>query len=234
MWCPTRVNLRTITFLDLYQWPARHFKAFLCQFFLQMTLIFLCTGPNLKDFVYQINQEIRMIYLWVKANKLSLNIYKTYFMLFTPKWFPRNMDNITIGGKQIIEVNETKFLWVIIDNDLNWKPHITYIIKKVAKGIGIILKARKVFNNETLSTLYFTLVYPYLNYCIHVRGRAYNTHLKDLFVLQNKVIRIINGVPPRNNTEYLYIQCFDCETPILLQYRAIHVEIIQLHASWNV
>ena len=165
-----------------------------------------CTSPNLKDIVYQINQEIRMIYLWVKANKLSLNIDKTYFMLFTPKRFPRNMDDIIIDGKQIMEINETKFLEVIIDNNLNWKPHITYISKKVAKGIGIILKARKVFNNETLSTLYFTLVYPYLNYCIHVWGRAYNTHLKDLFVLQNKVIRIINGVPPRTSTEYLYIQ----------------------------
>ena len=148
-----------------------------------------------------------MIYLWVKANKLSWNIDKTYFMLFTPKRFPRNMDNITIDWKQIMEVNEKKFLGVIIDNNLNWKPHITYISKKkVAKGIGIILKARKVFNNETLSTLYFTLAYPYLNYCIHVWGRAYNTHLKDPFVLQNKIIRITNGVPPRTNTEYLYIQ----------------------------
>ena len=147
-----------------------------------------------------------MIYLWVKANKLSFNIDKTYSMLFTPKRFPRNMDDIIIDGKQIMEVNETKFLGVIIDNNLNWKPHITYISKKVAKGIGTILKARKVFNNATLSTLYFILVYPYLNYCIHVWGRAYNTHLKDLFVLQNKVIRIINGVPPRTNTEYLYIQ----------------------------
>ena len=79
-----------------------------------------------------------------------------------------------------------------------------YQLKKVAKGIGIILKARKVFN--TLSTLYFTLIYPYLNNCIHVWGRAYSTHLKALFVLQNKVIRIINGVLPRTNTEYMYLQ----------------------------
>ena len=41
-----------------------------------------------------------------------------------------------------------------------------YISKKVAKGIGIILKARKVFVNETILSLYYTFVYPYLNYCI--------------------------------------------------------------------
>ena len=49
-------------------------------------------------------------------------------------------------------------------------------------------------------------MYSYLNYCIHVWGRAYVTHLNDLCVLQNKIIRIINGVPPRTNTDYLYNQ----------------------------
>ena len=96
-----------------------------------------CPGPNLKDIVYQINQEIRMIYLWVKANKLSLNIDKTYFMLFTPKRFPRNMDDIIIDGTQIMEVNETKFLGVIIDSNSNWKPHITYISKKLLKALTL-------------------------------------------------------------------------------------------------
>ena len=114
------------------------------------------------------------------------------------------MDELQIEGKRIMEVHETKFLGVFIDNKLSWKPHIRYICIKVAKGIGVILKARKVFDNETLSTLYYTFVYPYLNYCIHVWGRAYDTHFNDLRVLQNKIIRIINCVPPRTNTDYLY------------------------------
>ena len=80
-----------------------------------------------------------------------------------------------------------------------------YIRKKIAKGIGIILKVRKVFNNETLFSLYYTFVYPYLNYCIHVWGKTYDTHLHYLIVLQNKVIRIINGVPPRTNADNLYV-----------------------------
>ena len=165
-----------------------------------------CTGKNLKDVVSQINVEIGKVYCWVKANKLSLNIDKTNFMLFTPKHFSRNMDGLLINGNQITEVNETKFLGVIIDNKLTWCPHIMYISKKIAKGIGIILKARKVFNNETLFSLYYTFVYPYLNYCIHVWGKAYDTHLRHLIVLQNKIIRIINGVPPRTNVENLYIK----------------------------
>ena len=36
--------------------------------------------------------------------------------------------------------------------------------------------------------------------------QAYDTYLNDLRVLQNKIIRIINGVPLRTNTDYLYSQ----------------------------
>ena len=37
-------------------------------------------------------------------------------------------------------------------------------------------------------------------------GRAYNTHLNDLHILENKIIRIIYGFLPRTNIEYLYNQ----------------------------
>ena len=87
------------------------------------------------------------------------------------------MDDLLINGNQIPEVNETKLLGVIIDNKQNWSPHIMPISKKIAKGIGIILTARIVFDNETLFSLYCTFLYPYLNYCIHVWGKAYDTHL---------------------------------------------------------
>ena len=110
-----------------------------------------------------------------------------------------------IAGNRIMEVTETKFLGVIIDYKLNWYPHITYISKKVTKGVGIILKARKLFDQNTLLTLYYTFVYPYLNYCIHVWGKAYNVHIHDLIVLQNKAVRIVHGVPPRTNAQKLCI-----------------------------
>ena len=99
------------------------------------TILFVLSRIS-KTF-YQTNQETRMICLWVNANKLSINIGKTHFMFFTPKRLPQSMDDITTDGKQIMEVNKTVFLWAIIDNKLNWKPHITYISKN-AESIGNI------------------------------------------------------------------------------------------------
>ena len=129
-----------------------------------------CTWQSLDDLVQKKKYRNGKIYSWVKANKLSLNVDKTNFMLFTPKHFPRSMGNIYINGSCIIEVTETKFLWVIVYYKLNWSAHRMIISKKIAKGIGMIIKARTVFSNETLITVYYIFVCPYLNNCIHVRG----------------------------------------------------------------
>ena len=164
-----------------------------------------CTGTDLKEIIWLVNEEISKIYAWVDANKLSFNVDKTNIMLFTPIFFSHCIDDIVINQITIQEVKETKFLGVIIDNKLKWSAHIMYISKKIVKGIGILLKSRKVFDNDTVVSLYHTFVYPYLHYCIHVWGKAYNTHLNDLVVLQNKAMRIISGVPPRTNMDRFYV-----------------------------
>ena len=127
-------------------------------------------------------------------------------MLFTPKNFSHCIDDIVINQIKIQKVKETKFLGVIIDNNLKRSAHIMYISKKIAKGIGILLKSRKVFDNDTLLSLYNAFVYPYLHYCIHVWGKAYNIHLNDLVVLQNKAMRVISGVPPRTIMDGFYVE----------------------------
>ena len=159
-----------------------------------------------QSVMYNGHEEMAKIYAWVNANKLSLNIDKNNFIMFMPKGFSYCADYIVINQTRIQEVKETKFLGVITDNQLKWSAHISYISKKISKCIGIILKSRKVFSNETLLSLYHTFVYPYLSYCIHVWGKAYKTHLNDLVVLQNKAMRIINGVPPRTNMDNFYIE----------------------------
>ena len=63
-----------------------------------------------------------------------------------------------------------------------------------------MVKARKVFEQNTLLSLYNSLILPYINYCIHVWGKAYNAHLSHLIKIQNKAVRLIAGVTPRTNT----------------------------------
>ena len=109
-------------------------------------------------------------------------------MVFTSKKCSKiDTLNVCIDGYDIDKVKHTKFLGVFIDENLNWKKHISYITNKVSKGLGIILKARSMLSLNALKTLYFSFIYPYFTYCNHVWGSASDTHLHPLVVLQKKV-----------------------------------------------
>ena len=43
------------------------------------------SGKNLNDIARQMNEELASICIWLKVNKLSLNVKKTHFMVFNPK-----------------------------------------------------------------------------------------------------------------------------------------------------
>ena len=93
----------------------------------------------------ELNSELSKISLWLKVNKLSLNIGKAHFMVFTNKKKRFDELNILIDGNKIEEVKKTKFLGVIIDNKLSWKGHVAHV-GKVSRGLGMIIKARNYLN----------------------------------------------------------------------------------------
>ena len=74
-----------------------------------------------------LNEELKEISIWLKANKLPLNIKKTHFMIFSSKNKAHTNVYINIDGESISENSKTNFLGVIIDNKLCWKDHILYI-----------------------------------------------------------------------------------------------------------
>ena len=59
---------------------------------------------------------------------------------------------------------------------------------------------------KTLLDLYYSFVYPYLNYCVTLWGGTFDTHLIPLFILQKRIIRIINFASYLAHTSPLFYQ----------------------------
>ena len=53
-------------------------------------------------------------------------------------------------------------------------------------------------------TMYYSFIYPYLNYCIHVWGASRKTYLNKVILLQKKAVRIISGADRLAHTELLF------------------------------
>ena len=116
------------------------------------------SGSEQKELESEINTELNHISTCLKVNKLSLNVQKTHFMVFSRKKKYKCDVAFRIENQTIEEVPETNFLGVIIDNKLTWKSHIQNTVKKISKGVGIIIKARHYLNKDALITLYHLFI----------------------------------------------------------------------------
>ena len=140
------------------------------------------SGKDIEKLYEVANEELNAIAEWLKMNRSSLNVKKTHYMVFTNAKNKRPKSELKLEGESISEVSKTKFLGVMIDQKLNWQHHISYISCKVAKGFGIIIKLRKILNNESLQSMHYAFVYPYMMYCNPVWGNAYAVHINKLHV----------------------------------------------------
>ena len=91
-----------------------------------------------------------------------------------------------------------------MDKNLQWKDHIEKITNKMSKSLGIMKKVKSKINSSTLTTLYNSLLLPYLNYCNVSWGNSAMLHLNKLHLLQKRAVRIIHNANYRAHTEELF------------------------------
>ena len=101
---------------------------------------------SLKSLESIVNGELANIYNWLTANKLSLNIKKSNFVIFHSyqqriddqvdlKMFDNQFNTlISLESK-----NYVKYLGLLIDSGLIWKYQIDYITTKISKLLVSLL-----------------------------------------------------------------------------------------------
>ena len=150
-----------------------------------------------------VNSELQKVTVWIQANRLSLNLQKTNYMIFSNSITSLPGD-VQFNGVQLKQVSSTKFLGIYIDSKLNWKIHIDYLCKLLARVTGVLYKLNNIFPKDVLVTLYSSLFLPYLIYGILAWGSANKTQLERVLLIQKRAVRNVNNAPFRAHTDVLF------------------------------
>ena len=120
-----------------------------------------------------------------------------YFSPFKHKNEPStsNAESYSLSINSIIikRVTQTKFLGVIIDDQLSWKPHLLSLNKKLRSSCGRIHRIAKCLPEVLHKQIYHSLFESHLSFAISVWGGVSSNLLKPLFTTQKKCIRILFG-----------------------------------------
>ena len=101
-------------------------------------------------------------FLWASANKLSINISKTYYIIHSFRNFRNDDFNLKINDHFIDKFDQGLFLGTYIDSKMSFKSHIDYISAKISKSVGILFKLSKLKTPKSvLKQTYYSIINYY-------------------------------------------------------------------------
>ena len=154
-------------------------------------------GETIGEVELAMNNDLARIKEWLLANKLSLNVAKTEFMLIGSDYKISNLVTqpiIKIDQTKIKQVFKSRVLGVDIDNKLKWTNHIDIVAKKVSSGIGAMRRIRDFVDRDALISVYNALIRPHFDYCSEVWDTLGNVLSNRLQKLQNRAARVVLGM----------------------------------------
>ena len=141
-------------------------------------------------------KDLRHLCSWLSSNKISLNASKTEFLCFKPYTNANNIkySNFTCRLKiQRNVIHPSKFLrylGVLLDQDLSWKPQIELVKSKLKRANGYLSKLRHYLPRPILIQAYYALFHSHLSYCSQIWAQPAPV-LKPICSLQNKAARLL-------------------------------------------
>ena len=152
---------------------------------------------------------------WLISNKLTLNAEKTSYTIFKHKnkTVPPYLNKLTFNNITIYRETYTKYLGVILDEELNWKDHIDSLACALTK----ICNSFKIIKHQVPTpnkiNLYYAYIYSKIQYGIEVYGFATSTQLSRIQRLQNKALKILY------NRDYL--------TPTIPLHKELRIPLVK-------
>ena len=176
-----------------------------------------------------VNADLKILYKWLLANKISLNCDKTE-VIFFHKPGERAPDlKIKMNGHRIYPSKSIKYLGMYLDETLNGAFHSKILSTKLKRANGMLCKARHYISSDELRTLYYAIFSSHLIYACQIWRQLTNSFNKKIFKLQDRALRTITFSDFGSDSKPLY-----CNLKILkLRHQIILQNCLFTHDALN-
>ncbi|XP_031328755.1 uncharacterized protein LOC116159809 [Photinus pyralis] len=158
-------------------------------------LVIYVKGKNIHSIQKILQNTLSRLENWSKTSGFRFSTEKTKCISFTKKT-PKSSPLLKLYGKTLKFEKTIRFLGIIFDQKLNWKPHIEYL-KKSCYGAINLLKVLSSHHwgadTKTLLQIYQHLIRSKLDYGSISYATARKSHIKIIDTIQHSAIRIALG-----------------------------------------
>lgn len=127
---------------------------------------------------------------------------------------------------KLVNVNELKYIGLIIDYRLRWDRHLDYINGILSKLFYIFNEARYILDVNYKRVIYLALVQSVFSYGISIWGGACNSIISKLNVTINCVIKDLLNLSKQTNTFLIYGK-LNVSNFKIVYYQAVLVDLFK-------
>ena len=99
---------------------------------------------------------------------------QTQEVIFSRKTKKEYHPPLAFNNNNVLEINSQKHLGVVLDNRLSFEDHLTMILNKVNKTIGLLRELQNILPRSTLLTICKSFIRSHLDYSDIIYDQAYN------------------------------------------------------------
>ena len=142
MWGPTRVDFGPLLFIIYINDPYLYLNESKISLYADDTALYSSAETQI-EIKLTLQIELTIVCEWLRANKLTLNANKTKYVIFGNKQqlLTKPDLNLCVRPSKIERVSSMKYLGVILDENLSFDEHVSYIVNKASKNLGVLRRA---------------------------------------------------------------------------------------------
>ena len=119
------------------------------------------------------NQDLKNLSQWLKADKFSLNIKKTELIIFHPKNTKLDYSvKFKLKWRRLTPISTVKYLGILLDEHLSWTKQVNWVNSKLNQTIRILSKLRHITSLPVLKIVYHSLFGSHLQYGAQLWGQG--------------------------------------------------------------
>lgn len=164
-------------------------------------------GHSIKTLISDAQNDLDLLHKWFQYNLLTINISKTNHIIFKAKNKKiTEFEPLTINNQIIKRSHCEKYLGLLLDDNLSWKPQIKKIKSKLTSITGTLRGIAQCFPHKIRYLIYNSLVKPHIDYLIEIWGAAAKSNIDSIQRAQNKVVKVLFNYDYLTPTKKVYAE----------------------------
>ena len=111
---------------------------------------------------------------------------------------------LSINGVCLERVRVATFLGVLLDEQLNWKPHLASVQSKLSKTTAILYKCSQVIDSCSMQILYCSNISTVYTLLFRDMGNTYHSNINRIIIIQKRAIRLLFDAGRLDHTAPLF------------------------------